>query len=162
MGVSEYPDRAWLRLGRLLQSRRVQIDPAYANRLTFCSATGLNYKLVQEVERAKRRTFTDVTFALFEAAYRLTSGSIRRTLAGGDLEPAEVADASLPPEGPEEEDQIDIDLETFVPESPAEKALMAIYRAHQRAADDRRVIEEQLRELHEKVDLLTKRQIGDR
>lgn len=160
--MSEYPDRAWLRLGRLLQSRRVHIDPAYANRLTFCSATGLNYKLVQEVERAKRRTFTDVTFALFEAAYRLTSGSIRRTLAGGDLEPTEVADASLPPEGPEEEDQIDIDLETFVPESPAEKALMAIYRAHQRAADDRRTIEEQLRELHEKVDLLTKRQIGDR
>lgn len=161
--MNEYPDRAWLRLGRLLQARRVHIDPAYKNRLAFCSATGLNYKLVQEVEGAKRWTFTDVTFALFEAAYRLTSGSIRRTLAGGDLEPVEAGrDAPPPAEEPEEKDQIDIDLETFVPESPAEKALMAIYRAHKKAADDRRAIEEQLRELHAKVDLLAERQAGDR
>lgn len=86
--MSDYPPEAWRQLSRLLKSRRVRINPRYRNRTTFCSETGLHYKLVQDVEGAPdtRTNFTDETFALLEDAYQLPEGSIRRTLAGEPVE----------------------------------------------------------------------------
>ncbi|MFG1683589.1 hypothetical protein ACGFNP_25695 [Nonomuraea sp. NPDC049269] len=88
--MSEYPAEAWERLSRSLRSRRARVDSRYKNRTTFCAETGLHYKLVQDIEGAPdtRTNFTDESFALVEAAYRLADGSIRRSLAGGALEPA--------------------------------------------------------------------------
>lgn len=82
--MSDYPPEAWRQLSRLLKSRRVRLDPRYRNRTTFCTETGLHYKLVQDLEGAPdtRTNFTDESFALFEFAYQLPEGSIRRSLAG--------------------------------------------------------------------------------
>lgn len=80
---------SWEKLGRLLAGRRTEIDPRWFNRRVFASETGLNWRLLYDVERARRADFRPETLAAFEVAYRLAPGSIGRTLAGGDLERAD-------------------------------------------------------------------------
>ncbi|MGS2645956.1 hypothetical protein [Streptosporangium sp. G12] len=163
MAMSDYPREAWQRLGRLLRSRRAHISPDYRNRGEFCKATGLNYKLVQEIEGAARDTFTDESFALFETGYRLTEGSIRRALAGGELTPADrdtstaspvAAEAKAPAAEPE--DGAEIDWESFAPQTPTEKALFALYQA------SRREMDRKLEEINDRIDRLAERDEGER
>lgn len=89
--MSEYKPDDWRKLARLLRARRAQLDARYSKRSVFCEETGLNYKLVSDVEGAPetRTTFAPETFALFERAYHWAPGSIESVLGGGD--PAEVA-----------------------------------------------------------------------
>ena len=89
--MTDYEPDAWRRLARLLRSRRAHLDPRFSKRNVFCESTGLNYKLVQDIEGAPttRTSFSDEAFALFESAYRWAPGSIAQVLSGG--EPTEVA-----------------------------------------------------------------------
>jgi hypothetical protein len=75
-----YPDAAWNRLGELLIARRTQIDPSYHSREKFAAVTGLNPRLVYDIERAKRRGFKDSTINSIEHAYEIAPGSVRRAL----------------------------------------------------------------------------------
>jgi len=81
---------AWERLGRLLAERRSQISPRYRNRRAFAAEREMNWRTLHDVELAKRDNFTPATMSAFESAYMLAPGSLERTLAGGDLEPARV------------------------------------------------------------------------
>lgn len=79
---------AWERVGPLLAARRAQISPRYANRRAFAADTGINWRTLFDAEHAKRANFKTETLSAFESAYELVPGSLARTLAGGDLEPA--------------------------------------------------------------------------
>ena len=81
-----YPAASWTRLGELLVQRRIEIDPRYRNRTVFADERGLHWRLLYDLERARRVTFGPETLAAVEVAYELAPGSIGRTLAGGPLE----------------------------------------------------------------------------
>ena len=81
----------WERLGRLLIQRRTALDPRYNNRQAFATATGLKYRLVYDIEEARRDNFGDTTLTSIEVAYKLDPGAIRRFLDGGELEPGTAA-----------------------------------------------------------------------
>ena len=87
----------WERLGALLIQRRTQISPRFHSRGAFCEATGLKYRLVYDIEEARRANFGASTLAAIEAAYRLEPGAIMRFLAGGELEPQPAAPPAVPP-----------------------------------------------------------------
>lgn len=93
---------AWARLGRLLRMRRAALDPRYSKRSVFCEATGLNYKLVADIETAQRTNFDPETLARFEVAYRWETGSIEQVLQGGDPVPVrpQGTEAHAPPPSP--------------------------------------------------------------
>src|SRR5262249_54423906 len=81
------PLAAWQRLGDLLVQRRIQLNPRYRDRRRLASANGLSWRLLYDVERAKRTNFTTETLLAFEAAYRWAPGSVASVLAGGDPVP---------------------------------------------------------------------------
>ena len=76
---------AWERLGAMLIQRRTAVDPRYHSRGAFCEASGLKYRLVYDVEEAKRTNFGSSTLAAIEVAYHLDPGAITRYLGGGEL-----------------------------------------------------------------------------
>jgi hypothetical protein len=83
----------WTRLGDLLVTRRVQLDPRYKNRRTFVADTHTGsrdswYRLITAIETGARSNYSRETIAAIEVAYRLEPGSLVRTRDGGDLEPA--------------------------------------------------------------------------
>lgn len=82
--MSHTPE-AWERLGRLLVSRRVQLDPGYRNRQKFVAATGLHERLVSDLENARRYSYRDTTIHAVEGAYGLAPGSIRQALEDPSL-----------------------------------------------------------------------------
>lgn len=88
MTPPSHPAAAWARLGELLIRRRVQIRPAYAKRSVFCADTGLDYRVVADIEKHRRTNFSPPVIAQLEGGYQLTRGNIERILDGGDLEPA--------------------------------------------------------------------------
>jgi hypothetical protein len=75
------------RLGSLLKQRRVELGIQYKNRSLFAAETGLNYRLLQDIENAARDNFEDVTLLAVDRAYQWQAGSSARVLAGGDPEP---------------------------------------------------------------------------
>jgi hypothetical protein len=79
----------------MLVGRRVQIDPAYRNRQKFIAATGLNERLVADVENARRFSYRAATVASFEDAYQLTRGSFDRVLQGGEFGIAHLGSARM-------------------------------------------------------------------
>lgn len=79
----------WQRLAALLSDRRTRIDPKYKSRLKFAADTGLNERLISDLENARRSSFRSTTLGAVETAYRWAPGSIERVLEGGD--PVEVA-----------------------------------------------------------------------
>ena len=74
--------------GNLLRYRRIQLNPAWRDRKTFAAEHHLTYRVINDLENANRSNFEPATIAGAEVAYRLAPGSLRRTLAGGPLEPA--------------------------------------------------------------------------
>lgn len=92
----------WERLGRLLETRRAQLDPRYRVRKIFVSESGLNYGLIRDIETAARDNYKDPTISAIELAYRWQEGSIKQVLAGGDPVPLDTARSpagTLPPLG---------------------------------------------------------------
>lgn len=143
--MSEYPAEAWERLSRSLRSRRARVDSRYKNRTTFCTETGLHYKLVQDIEGAPdtRTNFTDESFALVEAAYRLADGSIRRSLAGGTLEPAPDGEPTQRAGRPATYEPIDDE-----PDSPITPDLVRLLQmANERLAELTDKVDEQSRKI---------------
>lgn len=78
----------WQRLAALLSDRRTRLDPQYKSRLKFAADTGLNERLIADLENARRSSYRSTTLGAVETAYRWAPGSIDRVLEGGD--PAEV------------------------------------------------------------------------
>lgn len=76
---------AWQRLAAMLIQRRTAIDPRFHSRGAFCKATGLKYRLVYDIEEAKRTNFGSGALASIEAAYQLEPGTIRDFLAGEEV-----------------------------------------------------------------------------
>lgn len=113
---------AWQRVGPMLAARRVQLSPRYANRRTFAAEAGVNWRTLHDAERAKRANFKPETLRQFESAYRLASGSLDRTLAGGDLEP--IPSSGVPPLIPEPPTAAEEALEKF----PDDLVSQAIWR----------------------------------
>lgn len=73
--------RQWERLGELLIARRIHLDVHYSNRSRFAREKGFNdERLISDVELHRRTNFGPETFAKFERAYELPTGSIRRFL----------------------------------------------------------------------------------
>jgi hypothetical protein len=70
----------WERLGGMLIQRRVELDARYRNRTAFAADTGLNWRLLYDIEKAARTNFPADTLAEIEIAYRLPQGSIRNFL----------------------------------------------------------------------------------
>ena len=89
MGHSAGP--AWERLRRVLVTRRVQLDPAYANRGVFARSEGVkvSYAVIRDLETGARVNFDPATLALADASYRYAAGSIQRVISGGDPLPLE-------------------------------------------------------------------------
>jgi hypothetical protein len=152
--VSEYPPEAWQRMSRLLKSRRVRLSATYRNRTEFCKATGLHYKLVQDIEGAPgtRTNFTDETFALFEGAYQLGEGSFRRTMEGGPLEPQTAEPlAEVPPESTSPEPVDFQSASREEPPSPIASYLQGlIERVDQRLEELNRKLDERDRQIEER------------
>jgi hypothetical protein len=87
----------WKRLGDLLVRRRIELDPAYANRQKFADAVRVNYRTIADIEKGRRDNYEAATIASVEVAYRLAGGSIARTVAGGSLEPLSVTERTVDP-----------------------------------------------------------------
>ena len=95
--MATYSAEAWKRLGALLRARRVALDPSYRHRTKFCAATGLDYRVVFDIEQSKRENFALETLILIEAGYALQPGAITRVLNGAeDLQVAVERQAAEP------------------------------------------------------------------
>lgn len=92
MSAHEMAD-PWERLGALLRVRRGQIDVKFLNRKAFATETGLDYRVVYDLESHRRENFTKETLAAAEVAYRWREGSIAAVLSGGDAMPLPLPDA---------------------------------------------------------------------
>lgn len=66
----------WKRLGEQLIRRRVELDPRYSNRTLFCAERALDYRLVYDIEVARRRNFRKTTLGAIAAAYAVTLDSL--------------------------------------------------------------------------------------
>lgn len=78
---------AWQRLGTALKQRRVTLDQRFRSRKAFAEATGLDYRLIYDIEESRRTNFSVATLTAIEVSYQLTPGAISRFLGGGDLLP---------------------------------------------------------------------------
>ena len=96
------PSDAWTRLGQLLVQRRIELAPRYRERTKFADEVGIKWRLLYDIERAKRDSFSAETLAAVEVAYQWQPGSVARILAGGDPVPIAAAPpASRNGNGPE-------------------------------------------------------------
>jgi hypothetical protein len=72
----------WKRLGRLLERRRVEMEPRYMNRALFAAERGVDYRLTYDIESAARTNFRSSTRRAIEMAYGVRIGGIDDVLAG--------------------------------------------------------------------------------
>lgn len=86
----------WERLGRLLSEQRGRIE---SNARAFADQTGLNYRLVWDLENARRTNYRVAKLAEVEKAYRWGPGSIKRVLDGGNPTPIGEDGSLLVPAG---------------------------------------------------------------
>jgi hypothetical protein len=84
------------RLGAMLIQRRVSLDSRYRNRRIFAGEAGLDYRLIYDIEEARRANFGASTLAAIEGAYRLRHGAIASAMEGGELE---LPESAGPPAG---------------------------------------------------------------
>lgn len=84
------PSTAWRQLGERLTARRPQVDPRFRNRRVFAQENRVDYRVVFDIEKARRSNFSTGTITALEMAYRWKLGSIKKVLDGGepDVEPA--------------------------------------------------------------------------
>jgi hypothetical protein len=109
------PQGARKRLGELLVQRRIELNPRWRKRTVFAEDHGLNWRLLYDIERARRDTFSDETLAAVEVAYRWRKGSIAAVLAGGD--PAPMGDDASPrDELADLEAELGVDLSSLPPD----------------------------------------------
>ncbi|MBF8186366.1 hypothetical protein ITP53_11510 [Nonomuraea sp. K274] len=78
--------QAWIRLGELLTARRVEIDPRYTNKRLFAGERGVNYRVISDIEAARRDNFGAPMLRAIEVAYRLERGAIAEAIEQGPAE----------------------------------------------------------------------------
>lgn len=77
---------SWERLGVLLKQRRAELG--YRSRQAFTAATKLDYRLIYDIEEARRVNFGVTTLTAIEIGYRIRPGSIEAYVNdGAGLEP---------------------------------------------------------------------------
>lgn len=79
----------WQQLGDLLIRRRADLDPRFGGihgRQMFCDTAGLSYRLVYDIEEARRSNFGKAARGALENGYQLEPGAISRFIAGASLE----------------------------------------------------------------------------
>ena len=81
-GAVSDPREGWERLAALLINRRVELSPQYRNRQKFAADTGLNERLISDLENSRRTSYRSTSLRAVERAYRWQPGSIDRALAG--------------------------------------------------------------------------------
>jgi hypothetical protein len=74
----------WVRVGELLQVRRVELAPRYKNLALFCRERDIDYRLAWDIENHARTNFRRGTRTSIEVAYGWEPGSIERVLAGAE------------------------------------------------------------------------------
>ncbi|MFF4989669.1 hypothetical protein ACFY19_20920 [Streptosporangium saharense] len=101
--MSPYSQEAWAQLGALLKARRVEIDTRYRNRSLFCRERQLHYRVVGDLEGARRTNFTADLLRAAEVAYGLARGAITTALSEAPVESLQletpVAETSTTAEG---------------------------------------------------------------
>jgi hypothetical protein len=102
------------RLGELLVQRRIELNPRWRKRTVFAEDHGLNWRLLYDIERARRDSFSDETLAAIEVAYRWRKGSIAAVIAGGDPVPLD-DDTSRDGELDRFERELGVDLSSLDP-----------------------------------------------
>ncbi|MGI5153635.1 hypothetical protein [Microbispora sp. CA-102843] len=75
----------WKRLGEQLVARRVELNSDWSNRSKFTHDTGVDYRVVYDLERAKRTNFSGAMIRRLEKAYQLRAGAIPAILGGDDI-----------------------------------------------------------------------------
>lgn len=76
------PPSKWEELGKKLERRRVERDPRYKDRAVFARDTGVNDRMLGDLERARRTVYRDTSLHAVEIAYRLKEDAIRRFVSG--------------------------------------------------------------------------------
>ncbi|MEV0619534.1 hypothetical protein AB0I81_39890 [Nonomuraea sp. NPDC050404] len=84
--LTERQRTAWRQLGKLLTARRAEIDPRYVNRKKFCEERRVTYKVIQDIEGARRTNFSPEMLAALEAAYDLEPDAITEATEAGPVE----------------------------------------------------------------------------
>jgi hypothetical protein len=91
---------AWIRLGKLLERRRVCMDPRYSNLSLFAEERGINYRMAWDAEQAQRTNYRSATRLAIDVAYGWEPGSVDAVLAGGEPEVASPRRAVIPADAP--------------------------------------------------------------
>lgn len=130
---------AWQRLGELLKARRAELDPRYVNKRAFCADRGVNYRVVSDIESARRTNFTPEMLRALEVAYRLAPGAIIEAVEHG---PA----ASLR-------------VETVVADIPTAEGLLLVPVPSNMTAEERERVQQWAAQMAE--DLVRMRQNGN-
>lgn len=96
MAISSGDALAWGRLGDALTQRRLDLDlRRYRSRVAFCDDKQIDYRVIFDIEKAKRDNFGRATLQDVARAYEVTRASMDRVLhQEGDLEPAPQPDAA--------------------------------------------------------------------
>lgn len=83
--ASTPPDESWQRLGRALIARRLDLNPKYKSREVFARDTDMDYRVLFDIENARRTNFGAMTIARIERAYELQNGAIEKFRINPDL-----------------------------------------------------------------------------
>jgi len=88
----------WQELGLVLKQRRALLDARWRSRRAFAGDSRLDYRLIYDIEEARRPNFGVTTLTAIEIAYQLQPGSIAAFLNGAEFgsAPARAAAAGLP------------------------------------------------------------------
>ena len=102
MAISPGDALAWGRLGDALTQRRLDLDiHRYRNRRAFCDDRQIDYRVIFDIEKARRVNFGRATLQDIARAYAVTRESMDRVLRQeGELEPVPqpgAAPGSRPP-----------------------------------------------------------------
>lgn len=77
-------DPAWEKLAQLLIQRRTKLDPRYHNRRTFCQERKIDYRVISDLEGARRENFSGPMLSAIEVAYGLPAGLIEKFVRNPD------------------------------------------------------------------------------
>ncbi|MFD9943221.1 hypothetical protein ACFWYW_14490 [Nonomuraea sp. NPDC059023] len=91
----QHTQAAWMRLGDLLVARRRSLGRDYRNRKHFAEETGLDYKIISDLESGRRANYSAATLLAIESAYRWQFGSVQAVLAGGQPAAIPLGEGSL-------------------------------------------------------------------
>ena len=106
-------DPSWKRVADLLVSRRINLDPRYQNRRTFCREKGVEYRVISDIEGARRTNFSAPMITAIEVAYQIAEGSVKAALADPSI--THLPERQTP--GPTVSPGPHVETNTFVPSS---------------------------------------------